>query len=95
MITSPSIVDEIRKDKMRDEFTIDKNNFIVDTCNTYDCGWETAIQKNYENMVVVQEYPSKEEATKGHAIWVDKVKKNPNMEIKEIRNAMDWAFGGS
>jgi len=50
-------------------------DYTVDTCDTNDCGYETAIWKGNNNMVIVERYPSKQDATIGHYKWV----------IKEIR----------
>ena len=36
--------------------------FTVDTCHTADCGWETAIWKNSNPMIIVARYNTKEEA---------------------------------
>ena len=53
------------------------NGYTIDTCDTCDCGYETAIWYKNNDMVIVERYPDKEEATKGHEKWCDFCKKNP------------------
>lgn len=80
---------EIRKDALREEF----KGIVIDTCDTTDCGWETGIEVKGNAWVIVEEYPNKEEAIKGHKKWVKSLKENPTQELKDCRSAEDWAFG--
>lgn len=52
-------------------------DYTVDTCDTVDCGYETAIWKNENAMVIVERYKSKNDATAGHKKWVEFCKDNP------------------
>lgn len=44
-------------------------DYTIDTCDTVDQGWETAVRKGDGNWVIVQRYRNKESAEKGHKIW--------------------------
>jgi hypothetical protein len=69
-------------------------NITVDTCYTHDTGkWETGIEKNGDNWVIVEMYEGEEEAKKGHKKWVSEVTKNPNLELKSCITSEEWAFG--
>ena len=81
--------DEIRKDALTEKL----KGIVIDTCNTSDCGWETGIEKEGKGFVIVEEYPNKEEAIKGHKKWVERMKKKPTRKLKECRSAEDWFFG--
>lgn len=48
----------------------------IDSCNTLDCGYETAISAD-ENLVIVERYSNKEEMKIGHEKWCEFCKKNP------------------
>lgn len=52
-------------------------NYTVDTCFTVDQGYETAIWKGNGEIIVVQRHANKEEAIKGHALWIEYCKLNP------------------
>lgn len=52
-------------------------NYIIDTCNTSDHGWETAVRKNEGEWVIVARYADKECAEKGHKIWTAMCAANP------------------
>ena len=56
-------------------------DYTIDTCETPDCGWETAIRKDtmYKSgrWVVVARYKDKESAQKGHYIWASMCAANP------------------
>lgn len=45
----------------------------LDTAYTYDAGYETAIWRGDNDMIICERYESKEDAVKGHIAWVDKV----------------------
>lgn len=51
--------------------------YTIDTCETIDCGWETAIWKNDGEIIIVARYPDKEMATIGHANWVETCRSSP------------------
>jgi len=72
-----------RRDVFRDEF----NNIVVDTCCAPDTGmWETGISKEKgRNFIIVEQYENREKAKIGHQRWVKKMKKNPDLELKDIR----------
>ena len=53
------------------------NGYTIDTCDTVDAGWETAIWYQENEMAIVERYFNKEEATKGHEKWCDFAKTNP------------------
>lgn len=60
-----------------DAITTKEGKYVVDTCNTMDVGWETAIW-TYDNIIViVEEYKNKEEAYEKHKFWVEFVKTKP------------------
>lgn len=46
----------------------------IDTADTYDCGFETAIRRGDGDWVIVTRYRTKESAIRGHANWIDRVK---------------------
>lgn len=52
-------------------------DYTIDTCDTLDAGYETAIWKNGGEIVIVQRYPDKNAAEKGHAIWCGICELNP------------------
>ena len=51
--------------------------YTIDTCNTIDQGWETAICKGSGEWIVVARYPNKTEAEQGHADWAQVCSLNP------------------
>ena len=51
--------------------------YIIDTCHTIDCGWETAIRKGSGDWIIVSRYENKEKAEKGHGIWAAMCTINP------------------
>lgn len=53
------------------------NGYTVDTCDTVDQGWETAVWYGENEIVIVERYADKETATQGHAKWVEFCKGNP------------------
>ena len=52
------------------------NDYTIDTCDTADCGWETAVWYKDNPMIIVARYPNKELATQGHANWVETCRTN-------------------
>jgi len=70
-----------RSDAFRDAW----NNIIVDTVVAYDTNmWETGIMVEGNGWVIVEQYEDREEAKKGHAKWVKRMKSNPRCELKDI-----------
>ena len=53
------------------------DNYTVDTCDTADYGYETAIWKDNNDIVIVERYENRTEAENGHKKWVDFCKKHP------------------
>ena len=73
----------------RNEF----DNIIIDTCFALDTGkYETGIKRN-EPCVIVEMYNNKKEAIKGHKKWKNKLKKNPNLKLKNCITPLEWAGG--
>ena len=54
------------------------NDYTIDTCYTIDQGWETAVWKGSNPMIIVERYASKEDAQKGHENWCEICKLNPS-----------------
>ena len=59
-------------------------DYTIDTCDTTDCGYETAIKKGDHNWVVVQRYPDKATAQKGHNMWMAFCAANP-VEVYSVQ----------
>ena len=53
-------------------------DYTIDTCYTIDQGWETAVWKGSNPMIIVDHYASKEDAQKGHENWCEACKLNPS-----------------
>ena len=53
-------------------------DYTIDTCYTIDQGWETAVWKGSNPMIIVDRYASKEDAQKGHKNWCEACKLNPS-----------------
>lgn len=51
--------------------------YTIDTCCTADQGWETAVWKGCNDMIIVGRYPDKESAQKGHDDWCAVCVHNP------------------
>ena len=51
--------------------------YTIDTCYTLDQGWETAVWKGSNDMIIVARYPDKESAQEGHEDWVAACALNP------------------
>jgi len=81
--------DDWRTDALTDKI----NNHSIDTCFCPDVQkWETGIEREGKWYIVV-EYPTKEDAIKGHKAWCEKIRKNSSLELKECRDAVEWFFG--
>ena len=44
-------------------------DYMIDTCYTSDCGWETAVWRGCSRLVIVEYYSSQEKAIEGHDKW--------------------------
>ena len=53
-------------------------DYTIDTCDTIDQGWETAVWKGDGDIIIVARYDTKEEAQQGHEDWIDVCKTNPS-----------------
>jgi len=86
---------QLKRDR-EDALTNKINGFTVDTCFARDVlAWETGIKKDKnKHFIIVEEYPSKEDAVKKHKEWVSKVEKDKDFELVECRYPMKWFFGG-
>ena len=51
--------------------------YTIDTCDTSDHGWETAVRKGEGAWVIVGRYENKELALQGHTDWVSVCTLNP------------------
>ncbi len=58
---------------LRDEI----NDYTIDSCDSFDEGYETAIWKGNNDMIIVERYSTKEEMHKGHKKWCEFCKTNP------------------
>ena len=52
-------------------------DYTIDTCDTVDQGYETAIWKNDGDIIIVERYPNKMRAEVGHSKWCEFAKTNP------------------
>lgn len=52
-------------------------NYTIDSCYTFDEGYETAIWKDSNPMIIVERYSTKEEMKKGHDKWCEFCKTKP------------------
>lgn len=52
-------------------------DYTIDTCDTMDQGYETAMWKGDGDIIIVERYPNKERAEVGHAKWCEFAKTNP------------------
>lgn len=53
-------------------------DYTIDTCDTMDQGYETAMWKGDGDIIIVERYPNKERAEAGHAKWCEFAKTNPD-----------------
>lgn len=62
--------------------------YTIDTCYTVDQGWETAVWKDNNNMLIVGRYPSREDAEEGHKTWCEVCQLEPSqawdVQMEEI-----------
>lgn len=81
--TQVKSISGIKPPHRRDVFTTKIKGIIIDTCCAHDTQmWETGIEKG--NWIIVEQYPSRTEAEKGHNAWVKKIKKNSNIKLTDI-----------
>ena len=52
-------------------------DYTIDTCDTVDQGYETAIWKDDGDIIIVERYPNKMRAEVGHSKWCEFTKTNP------------------
>lgn len=52
-------------------------DYTIDTCDTMDQGYETAMWKGDSDIIIVERYPNKERAEAGHTKWCEFAKTNP------------------
>ena len=53
-------------------------DYTIDTCYTIDQGWETAVWKGSNTMIIVDRYASKKDAQEGHENWCETCRLNPS-----------------
>lgn len=52
-------------------------DYTIDTCDTVDQGYETAMWKGDGDIIIVERYPNKMRAEIGHSKWCEFAKTNP------------------
>ena len=52
-------------------------DYTIDTCDTVDQGYETAMWKDDGDIIIVERYPNKMRAEIGHSKWCEFAKTNP------------------
>lgn len=52
-------------------------DYTIDTCDTADQGYETAMWKDDGDIIIVERYPNKMRAEIGHSKWCEFAKTNP------------------
>lgn len=58
-------------------------DYTIDSCYTFDEGYETAIWKNVTKIIIVERYADKEKMEEGHEKWCAFCENNP----KEVFSA--------
>lgn len=53
------------------------DDYTIDTCDTVDQGYETAMWKDDGDIIIVERYPNKMRAEIGHSKWCEFAKTNP------------------
>ena len=66
--------DYSKADKVGNEVIGD---YTIDTCDTVDQGYETAMWKGDGDIIIVERYPNKMRAEVGHSKWCEFAKTNP------------------
>jgi len=60
-------------------------HIVVDTCLPGDTRiWETGIERNGEPWIIVEQYPDKDAASKGHNHWVKLMTEEPDCSLQDI-----------
>lgn len=52
-------------------------DYTIDTCDTVDQGYETAMWKDDGDIIIVERYPNKMRAEIGHSKWCEFAKTDP------------------
>lgn len=52
-------------------------DYTIDTCDTMDQGYETAMWKGDGDIIIVERYPNKERAEAGHTKWCESAETKP------------------
>ena len=52
-------------------------DYTIDTCDTVDQGYETAMWKGDGDIIIVERYPNKMREEIGHSKWCEFAKTNP------------------
>ena len=52
-------------------------DYTIDTCDTVDQGYETAMWRGDGDIIIVERYPNKMRAEVGHSKWCEFAKTNP------------------
>ena len=65
-------------------------DYTIDTCDTIDQGYETAMWKGDGDIIIVERYPNKMRAEIGHSKWCEFAKTNPkfvySVQLNEFVN---------
>ena len=85
ILAHPEILDPFRKNVFR----LETNTLIIDTCLAPDTmKWETGVQRKindkWSDMIIVEQYSSREEAMKGQEKWEQLLRENFYRELPEI-----------
>lgn len=73
-----------QQEKNGDVLHTEINDYTIDSCYTFDEGYETAIWYKDNDMIIVERYSNKDEMRKGHQKWCDFCKGNPT-EVYSIQ----------
>ena len=60
-------------------------DYLIDSCHTFDCGYETAICKDNGCFVIVERYETYEDMQKGHEKWCELCEKEKPTELFSIQ----------
>lgn len=71
------IYERKQQEKNGDVLRTKVNNYTVDSCYSFDEGYETAIWYKNNNMAIVERYANKKEMKDGHEKWCNFCKENP------------------
>lgn len=63
----------------------EQRDFIIDTVDSIDAGWETAISTAIHRCwVIVERYETKEQAIAGNQKWIDSMTANPEQTLTDV-----------